>query len=61
MASDTENNLHVWIPPALLAKAVGVAEREHISLDQLVIEAIESYLNRNSTKDAVIQHTVNNG
>ncbi len=61
MASDTEKNLHVWIPPALLVKAVVVAEREHISLDQLVIEAIESYLNRNTTKDAVIHRTVNNG
>lgn len=41
-----EKNLHASVPAALLARAQKTAQREHISLDELVSDAVERRLNR---------------
>lgn len=41
---ETEKNLHAAIPPALLAEAVLAASDEHISVDELVRDAMERRL-----------------
>jgi len=38
---DPEKNLHASIPNALLAKAQEVAETEHMTVDELVRDAME--------------------
>ena len=40
-----ENNLHAFVPPALLTRAQEAAQQERISLDQLVSDAVEQRLN----------------
>src|ERR1700693_6047945 len=39
-----EKNLHAAVPPALLARAQEAAQQEHITLDELVSEAMERRL-----------------
>jgi hypothetical protein len=46
MAMNPEKNLHAAVPTALLARAQEVAQQEHISLDELVSDAMEHRLNR---------------
>ncbi len=43
---EPEKNLHAAVPPALLEKAHAAARQEHISLDELVSDAMEGRLNR---------------
>lgn len=38
---EPEKNLHATIPPALLTRAEEAAQQEHISLDELVSDAME--------------------
>ena len=42
--TNPEKNLHASIPPTLLARAEEVAQQEHISIDELVSEAMERRL-----------------
>jgi hypothetical protein len=41
---ETEKNLHVAIPSALLTEAMRVAQEENMSIDDLVADAIERHL-----------------
>jgi hypothetical protein len=43
---EPEKNLHATIPPALLAEVEKAARAEHITLDELVRDAMERRLNR---------------
>lgn len=43
---EPEKNLHASVPPALLSRAQEVAREQHISLDELVSDAVEQRLNR---------------
>jgi hypothetical protein len=40
---EPQKNLHAAIPPELLAKAQAAAEQEHITLDELVSDAMAGY------------------
>ena len=44
----TEKNLHAWVPPALLAQVEAAAQQEHISLDELAVEALRRHIARRS-------------
>lgn len=48
-----EKNLHAAIPADLLAKAQAAAEQEHISLDELVSDAMERRLNRREFEEVL--------
>ena len=48
-----EKNLHAAIPPDLLAKAQAAAEQEHITLDELVSDAMERRLNRREFEEVL--------
>lgn len=37
---ESEKNLHATIPPALLAKVEQVADAEHITVDELILDAV---------------------
>lgn len=50
---EPEKNLHAAIPPDLLAKAQVAAEQEHITLDELVSEAMERRLNRREFEEVL--------
>jgi hypothetical protein len=50
---EPETNLHAKIPPALLAEMEKAAEAEHITLDELVRDAVERRLNRREWQDVV--------
>jgi hypothetical protein len=41
---DQDNNLHAKIPPALLKEAKSAVQSEHITLDELVRDALERRL-----------------
>lgn len=41
-----EKNLRASVPPVLLAQAQKAAQRQHISLDELVSDAVEERVNR---------------
>jgi hypothetical protein len=43
---DPDKNLHASVTPALLARAQEVAEQEHITLDELVSDAVERRINK---------------
>lgn len=43
---EPEKNLHARIPPSLLTEAQRAAEAEHITVDELVRDAVERRLNR---------------
>lgn len=46
-----EKNLHASIPPALLAEAQAAANADHISMDDLVREAVERRLRQRQLRD----------
>ena len=46
ISMEPEKNLHAAVPPALLTKAQQAAQDEHITLDELVRDAMERRLNR---------------
>jgi hypothetical protein len=48
-----EKNLHASIPPTLLAQAQQIAQQEHISLDELVSDAMEQRLNRREFEEVL--------
>jgi hypothetical protein len=48
-----EKNLHAAVPPALLARAEEVAQQEHITLDELVSDAMERRLNRREFEEVL--------
>jgi hypothetical protein len=50
----TEKNLQASIPPALLAKIQQAASVEHITVDELVQDAVESRLNRKEWQDVLL-------
>ena len=43
---EPEKNLHAFVPPALLEKAQAEAQQAHVTLDELVREAIERRVNK---------------
>jgi len=43
---EPEKNLHAMIPPALLLEAERAAQAEHITVDELVRDAMERRLNK---------------
>jgi hypothetical protein len=49
----TEKNLHASVPPALLAQAEKAAQRQHISLDELVSDAVEQRVNRQEFEEVL--------
>ena len=49
----TEKNLHASVPPALLAQAEKAAQRQHISLDELVSDAVEERVNRQEFEEVL--------
>ena len=49
-----EKNLQTTVPPALLAKIERAAEAEHITVDKLVQEALESRLNRKEWQEVLL-------
>ena len=49
-AMEPEKNLHAAVPPALLARAQEAAQQEHISIDELVSDAMERRLNRENLR-----------
>jgi hypothetical protein len=50
---DAEKNLHASVPPALLTLAQEAAQREHISLDELVSDAMKRRLNRRALDEVL--------
>ncbi len=48
-----EKNLHAAVPPALLARAQEAAQQEHISIDELVSDAMERRLNRREFEEVL--------
>jgi hypothetical protein len=50
-AMNSEKNLHASIPPALLAEAQAAASADHISMDDLVREAMERRLRQRQLRD----------
>jgi hypothetical protein len=48
-----EKNLHAAVPPALLARAQEAARQEHISIDELVRDAMERRLNRREFEEVL--------
>jgi Protein of unknown function (DUF433) len=50
MPMEPEQNLHALVPPALLEKARARAEQEHITLDELVREALAGRLQERSVQ-----------
>ena len=46
VTTDPDKNLHASVSPALLARAQEVAEQEHITLDELVSDAMERRVNK---------------
>ena len=50
----TEKNLlHASVPPALLAQGEKAAQRQHISLDELVSDAVEQRVNRQEFEEVL--------
>ena len=47
---EPEKNLHAAVPPALLEKAHAAARQEHISLDELVSDAMDGRLTGANSK-----------
>lgn len=45
---EPEKNLHASIPPALLAEMQRTAQAEHITLDELMREAVKRYIEERS-------------
>ena len=43
-AMEPDKNLHAKIPPALLTEAENVAQAEHITLDDVLRQAVERYI-----------------
>jgi hypothetical protein len=50
---EPEKNLHAAVPPALLAQAEQAAQAEHITLDELVRDAVERRLNRRELEEVL--------
>lgn len=48
---ETEKNLHASIPPALLAEAEKTAAARHVSIDELMQEAVTSIIKECRWKD----------
>lgn len=48
---EPEKNLHASVPPALLTQAEKAAQAEHITLDELVRDAMERRLNRRELEE----------
>ncbi len=48
--TNPEKNLHASVPPELLARAAEVAQQEHITLDELVSDAMERRLRERRQK-----------
>lgn len=48
---ETEKNLHASIPPALLAEAEKIAAARHLSMDELVQEAVTSIIEERHWED----------
>ena len=51
--TDPDKNLHASVPPALLARAQEVAEQEHITIDELVREAMERRVNKREFEEVL--------
>lgn len=49
-----EKNLQTTIPSALLAQIERAAEAEHITVDKLVQDAVESRLNRKEWREVLL-------
>jgi hypothetical protein len=49
----SEKNLHASVPPALLARAQAAAQRERISFDELISDAVEQLLNRRGLEEVL--------
>jgi hypothetical protein len=47
-------NLQATVPPALLAQIERAAEAEHITVDELVQDAVESRLNRKEWQETLL-------
>jgi hypothetical protein len=50
---EPEKNLHAKIAPALLAEAEKAAQAEHITLDELVSDAMERRLNSRAFEEVL--------
>lgn len=50
---EPEKNLPTFIPPALLEKAQAEAEQAHVTLDDLVREAIERRVNKREFEEVL--------
>lgn len=50
---EPEKNLHAFVPPALLKRAQAEAERAHITLDELVREAMERRVNKREFEEVL--------
>ena len=48
-----QKNLHAFVPPALLEKAQAEAEMAHITLDELVREAMERRVNKREFEEVL--------
>ena len=48
---ETEKNLHASIPPALLAEAEKIAAARHVSMDEFMLEAVQSFVEERSWKE----------
>jgi hypothetical protein len=51
--TNPEKNLHASVPPALLARAAEVAQQEHITLDELVSDAMERRVNKREFEEVL--------
>ena len=53
-ATSPEKNLQATVPPALLAQIEQAAEAEHITVDELVQDAVESRLDRKEWQEILL-------
>ena len=52
--TDPDKNLHASVPQALLTRAREVAELEHITLDELVRDAMERRVNKREFEEVLL-------
>jgi endonuclease III len=50
---EPDKNLHARIPPALLAQLKRTAQAKHVTVDEVVEEAVERHLHKDAWQDLV--------
>ncbi len=51
------NTVSITLPPEVLVKAREVAKREHLSIDELLVEALRHYIENDAEWRALLKRT----